>query len=59
MDYLDFIREFAKRNREIVRLHKRGVSQSDIARRYNLSRQRIHKIVRGGQDARKTGRCEP
>ena len=46
MDYLDFIQAFAVRNREIVRLHKRGVSQSDIARRYNLSRQRIHKIIK-------------
>ena len=38
--------EVTERNEKIVESHKAGTSLSAIARRYGLSRQRVHQIVK-------------
>ena len=38
------------RNNRIRELVSRGISQSDVARKYNLSRQRIERIVNNNPD---------
>lgn len=38
---------FRKRKKKILRLAEQGVTQSEIARRLGMTRQRIYQIVRG------------
>lgn len=40
----------AERNAEIRRLRSSGATLDDLARRYGLTRQRIHQICLGGSD---------
>lgn len=46
------LRDTRSRNREIIRRHGRGESQADLAREYQISRQRVSAIVRRAQTSR-------
>ena len=45
MDYQEFLKENKKRNEKILELKNKGVSFSDIAKMFNISRQRVEQIV--------------
>lgn len=44
---LEYQRKMSERNRQIIRDYKNGESIAFIARRYGISRQRVHKIIMG------------
>ena len=45
MDYLDRLRTYAKRNKEMRSLWRKGWTKANLARRYNISRQRVDKVL--------------
>ena len=44
-EYETFMREAAKRRAAIMRLHRKEVSQTEIAKRLGMSRQRVHQVI--------------
>lgn len=50
MDYNTFLQATAERNRQICDEHyKDGKSQTQIAQKWGLSRQRVHVIIHNGK----------
>ncbi|MCU0609311.1 MAG: helix-turn-helix domain-containing protein [Chitinispirillaceae bacterium] len=41
---------FTKRNEEIVRLYRDGISGNRLAKKYRLSRTQTYRIIRGGSE---------
>lgn len=43
--YINQLRAFDRRNRQIARLFAKGVKKSEIARRFKISRQRVGQVL--------------
>lgn len=46
MNYSDMLKEWAKRRRKVMSMLKAGKSRGEVADELNISRQRIHAIIR-------------
>lgn len=49
LEYDQFIKAAAAKKKEILRLSRKGVSQTKIAERMGLSRQRVHQVIKSDQ----------
>ena len=49
MDYKTTLEQWRKRRAEITALVAKGKSISEVARKYGVSRQRVHRIVRAAK----------
>lgn len=44
--YVRWLGQQVRRRDRILAMHKEGISQSAIARRFRITRQRVHSIIR-------------
>ena len=49
MDYKAQIKEWKRRRERMLDLLQRGISESEVARRFKITRQRVHQIARAAK----------